>query len=230
MLRISEYAAALAAAGLEYGYVCLAGTGAGSMAFCPGREPVLLDGLGPHAGDFGGGFWIGKRAIEAAARSDWDPKYRTSLALHLSRHFLGQDDNPLGKAFVPFLLEMPDRSVIASAAALVARCAAEGDAVSAAILREAGSLLCETLRCLAVNVAPWKEPLPVVCAGSVINSPMVRKAFEEELNKALPGFRIAENRGPQIMGHLLIGAKKTLGDAEYASFACNLKEQKEMFS
>ncbi|MBO4548701.1 MAG: hypothetical protein J5758_05740, partial [Abditibacteriota bacterium] len=68
------------------------------------------------------------------------------------------------------------------------------------------------------------------CAGSVINSPMVRKAFEEELNKALPGFRIAENRGPQIMGHLLIGAKKTLGDAEYASFACNLKEQKEMFS
>ncbi|MBP5274094.1 MAG: hypothetical protein ILO36_04055 [Abditibacteriota bacterium] len=230
MLRNSEYAAALAAAGQEYGYVCLAGTGAGCMSFCPGREPVLLDGLGPHLGDFGSGFWIGKRAIEAAARSGWDPKYRTSLARELGRHFLGLDDISLGLAFVPFLLEMPDRSVIASAAAVTARCAEEGDGVSAGILKEAGRLLCETLRCLAVNIAPWSGPLPVVCAGSVINSPIVKRAFEEEFARALPGYRIARNLGPQIMGHLLLGAKETLGAAGYASFASNLTKQKEMFS
>lgn len=129
-------AAHLGALGGAPGVVLAVGTGAVAVAAGPEGMRVV-DGAGPFLGDDGGGASIGRAGLRAVVRAADGRGPATALTAAAAR--LG----PLAAA---------DEAAAAGFAPDVLRCAQAGDAVAAAVLRQALACLAETVR--AAGAAP----------------------------------------------------------------------------
>jgi len=204
----NEAQAIMSAAGLDYAYIALAGTGAFTYYYTPDEE-FYFDGLGPNLGDFGGGCYIGHKGIKAAAISEWSSEYNTSIATKVNLKYLNKTTNNLGADLVPIFFELPDRSEIASVAVIVDEEATKGDPIAIDILKDAGRAIANTVRCLATNIRPYKEKLPIVCSGSVITkSKYYKESFIQAINEFLPGYEIIFLDIPQAYGQMICAVKK----------------------
>ncbi|MBQ0104712.1 MAG: hypothetical protein KBT47_01590 [Armatimonadetes bacterium] len=171
------------AANIEKGYLALVGTGAFGYYYNCGKR-FYFDGLGPNLGDFGSGFYIGYKAVKAVAISEWDEKYRTSLAPILNKVILGKEYNNYGSDLVRYYIDMPSRNEVAKWTKYVNEEAEKGDRISIEILKEAGRNFGNTMRCLVKNVRPCEEKLPIICAGGVMTGcRYFREAFIEYCNE-----------------------------------------------
>lgn len=155
------------AANVEKAYFALVGTGAFAY-YLNGYDRMYFDGLGPHLGDYGGGFSIGLAGARAAGRSEWAPEYRTSLAERINEYIAHKKNNSLGRDIVNFFYEMPERNEVAFFAKMVSEEAEKGDRVCTEILQEAGRAMGNTMRCLIKYIRPCEEKLPIICNGSII--------------------------------------------------------------
>lgn len=203
-----EPGTALAQAGLRYGAVLLAGTGAFAHATLADGRTGHLDGSGPLLGDFGGGYHVGRMALNATVRSDWHPRHRTSLRDRILRRFGVASP----QALFGLNLFAQDRSVVASLAQLVNREAEAGDAVSRGILVRAAETLAETFRDLVSVLGMAAEEHTVAGTGSLIRcSDLYWQTLQRQIALIAPRFHACRLQQPPVAGLAVLALWQALG-------------------
>lgn len=210
----SEPGTGLAQAGLRHGCVLLAGTGAFAHATLADGRTCHLDGSGPLLGDFGGGYHVGRMALNATVRSDWHPRHRTSLRERILARFGVASP----QALFSLNLFAQDRSVVAALAQLVNQEAEAGDEVSKAILVRAAETLAETFRDLVSVLGIATQPHVVVGTGSLIRcSDLYWQALQRQVGAIAPCFTPCRLTQPPVVGLAAIGLRHALGGAADAA-------------
>jgi N-acetylglucosamine kinase-like BadF-type ATPase len=165
---IDEPTGAFTLAGVREGVCVLSGTG----SFVHGRSrdgrERHLDGLGPLLGDRGSGYDIGLRTLQAAARSGWHPRHRTSLAGVVRNVCGGRADDSEGLSLIAYMAAPRDRSEIARLSRLALRAAADGDRVAVQVLHDAAAALAETIYDMVDQLGMTKEDYLLIGTGGVI--------------------------------------------------------------
>lgn len=155
---ITSHAGAL---GGEAGVVLAVGTGVVVLAIGPDRVAHRADGWGPWLGDEGGGAWIGLHGLRAALRAADGRGPPTLLQAATERRF-GPFSGLAGQIASH---DSPPR-LAATFAPDVAQAAQAGDAVAAALLREAAGALAATVRAAASRLT-GTEPVPLAIVGGL---------------------------------------------------------------
>ncbi|NLF18578.1 MAG: hypothetical protein GX595_15195 [Lentisphaerae bacterium] len=208
MVPWSEPSTALAQVGLEVGCVLLAGTGAFAHARLADGRTCHLDGFGPLLGDFGGGYHVGRLALNAVVRSDWHPRHRTILRERILERF--GVAAPVG--LIGLDLFGKDRSVVAALAHLVNDEAEHGDAVARSILIEAAGALAETFGDLVAVMDLAAADLTVVGTGSLIRcSDLYWQTLVGHIAAMAPRLRPCRPRQPPVVGLATLGLRQALG-------------------
>lgn len=212
----SEPATALAQVGLRTGAVLLAGTGAFAHATWPDGRTAHLDGSGPLLGDFGGGYHVGRMALNATVRSDWHPRHRTSLRERVLQRF----GVSTPQALFGLNLFAQDRSVVASLAQVVNEEAEAGDEVSRAILVRAAETLAETFRDLVSVLGIAEDPGTVAGTGSLIRcSAIYWQALARQIAEIAPRFRAIRLTQPPVAGLAILALWQALGEGAASAAA-----------
>jgi len=169
------------------GILLNAGTGSIAFARSPDGRLHRAGGYGWQLGDEGGGYWLGRRALAAAARTTDDPNESSTLLERLLvalglRHF---DD----------LIRWTATATPAQVAALaphVLNAAGEGEAVAQRAVREAAVELARLVNVLAHHF-PSPDAVAVASVGGLLRtgSPLLR-ALHDVLATEMPRARLSD--------------------------------------
>jgi N-acetylmuramic acid 6-phosphate etherase len=199
------------ALGGEPGVVLVAGTGAVAVALDAAGRLALADGAGPWLGDEGGGAWIGLAGLRAALRAHDGRGAPTALGEAARARFgdLAQLPRALGA------------EPVATAAAFapdVARAAAGGDGVAAAILADAARALAGAVGAAARGAGAVSITGGLVALGEPLLGPLRAALAPLRLRPAagtpLEGARVlARGEGPHAPHVVRVGAAAAAGHA-----------------
>ena len=185
------------------GALALAGTGSHARLQI-GDTSYGYGGYGALISDEGGGYWIGREALNAAILQD----QRRGPATVLTDKILaavGKDGDTLDTALFRFYQDKnrSPSSRIADCCRLVSQAADEGDAVALDILRRAGRGLAEQTVAALKKYRPAGD-LPLTVGGSVwkANAAFAR-SFMETLHTAYPEKPLILPRFEPIVGSIL---------------------------
>lgn len=146
------------------GVLLIAGTGSIAWARGASGEAVRVGGWGERLGDEGSGFAIGTAALRAVARAA-DGRGPGTLLVDAVLEGLALDRVD---TLVPWAAKA-SKGDVAGLVPLVARAAAEGDAVAAGLLGEAVPALCDHLRAVLERAGPWPRPPELVLWGGLLS-------------------------------------------------------------
>ncbi len=182
----------------------LVNAGTGSVAYA--RDPSGLlhraGGYGWQLGDEGGGYWLGRRALDVAARAqDGRGEGSTLLARLLGALGLQQFDDLVRWTATA------TPSQVAALAPHVLNAAREGEVVARRAVDEAASELVELVEAL-VRHFPATGTVAVAVAGGLLlpQSPLAA-AFRERLALGLKRARIVADRIDPAIGALKLAAE-----------------------
>ena len=194
---------ALAAAfGTGPGILVNAGTGSIAYARDPSGELHRAGGYGWQLGDEGGGYWLGRRALDVAARSrDGRGEGSTLLARLLGALGLQHFDDLVRWTATATPTQM------AALAPHVLNAAREGEGVARQAVDDAAHELVE-LAAVLVQHFPGTGPVPVAIAGGLLlpQSPLTA-AFRARLGAALKRARLIPDRIDSAVGALKLAAE-----------------------
>ena len=184
----------LGALGDRRGVVVAAGTG--SIILGVGRANIArVDGWGNLVGDAGSGYWIGRRAIDAALR-DYDGRGPATALTDAVRQRFPVLDN----LYIELQTD-PGYVRVVSGFSRVAAALAGSDAVALSICREAGAQLADSAIAAARRVGEGDDAAPAICLiGGVLRDGPVRAACVERLRGRWPGFSPTEPLGDGLDG------------------------------
>lgn len=179
------------------GILAIAGTGSNFVGRCANGTVVTAGGWGPMLADEGSGHWIGVEAIKASLRAQ-DRGVQTCLLKCIEKHWGLQSQGEL----VAYA-NRRTRVEFAELAAVVAKCADDGDGLAAGVLERAGKELAEQVGLVASKMRQAgcvaSDPLHVAFTGSVLEKiPRVRRAMGE----ALPELSVARGAVEPLEGAL----------------------------
>jgi len=179
------------------GILVIAGTGSNFVGRCADGTVVSAGGWGPMLADEGSGHWIGVEAIKASLRAQ-DRGVETCLLKCIENHWGLQNQGEL----VAYA-NRRTRVEFAELAAVVAKCAEDGDSLAAGVLERAGKELAEQVGLVASKMhqvgCVSSDPLHVAFTGSVLEKiPRVRRAMGE----ALPDVSVARGAVESLEGAL----------------------------
>jgi len=207
----SEWKAALALAGVDYGIVALAGTGAVVYAQTRQGRRRYFDGLGPVLGDCGGGYQIGLQGLRAAAKASLHPRHQTSLADAINHTFLGKNGGLVNDDLVDFMAYR-DRATIAAAARSVDAEARAGDPVASRILQAQAGELAETVRDAVDQFHMRDDEYTLVATGGVLlSSAIYRDAFFRAVHRFAPNLTPYCSDLPPVAGLIMVMLNKIHG-------------------
>lgn len=218
-----ELAAALVAAGvarrarvLADGEVALAtafgggpgvlvNAGTGSVAYA--RDPSGLlhraGGYGWQLGDEGGGYWLGRRALDVAARAqDGRGEGSTLLARLLGALGLQQFDDLIRWTATA------TPSQVAALAPHVLNAAREGEVVARRAVDEAASELVELVGTLVRHFPDTGSVAVAVAGGLLLPQSPLAAAFRERLATVLKRARLVSDRIDPAVGALKMAAEQ----------------------
>jgi len=184
------------------GILLNAGTGSIAYARDPAGELHRAGGYGWQLGDEGGGYWLGRRALDVAARSQDGRGEGSTLLARL----LGA----LGLQHFDDLVRWSATATPAQMAALaphVLNAAREGEGVARQAVDDAARELVELVAVL-VRYFPGTAPVPVAVAGGLLlpQSPLTA-AFGTRLRTALKRARLVPDRIDSALGALRLAAE-----------------------
>ncbi|MCP2266578.1 BadF-type ATPase [Promicromonospora thailandica] len=182
----------LGALGSGPGATLAVGTGAVAVACDDVGRWHLADGMGPHVGDNGGGAWIGRRGLDAAARAMDGRRMGASAALvqAAEQHF-GRRER---------WTSVTDVSQFAGFAPEVIQAAGRGDLACREILDEAARSLADGL--CAVLSHPGVEPVAVTTGKLLTHAPMFRSMVLQHLLEKRADVRVQPSAGMPLDGAL----------------------------
>lgn len=194
---VTEAQGIFALTGHAHGIIALSGTGAFIHARTTDGREIHLDGLGPLIGDYGGGFFIGRQALRAAACATWHPRRKTLLRDAVLNAYGAKSVEEL----IPLNWAVRDRSEIAQLAPLVNDAANAGDRVAKKILEEAADALVGTLRDVVDALEIRAKIYPLIGAGSVATrSDAFWRRFCRTARTIAPKLRPERTRYPAVAG------------------------------
>ena len=184
------------------GILVNAGTGSIAYARDPAGELHRAGGYGWQLGDEGGGYWLGRRALDAAARAQDGRGEGSTLLARL----LGA----LGLQHFDDLVRWTATATPAQVAALaphVLNAAREGEGVARQAMDDAARELAELAAVLARQF-PGTGPVSVAIAGGLLlpQSPLTA-AFRDRLGTALTRARLVPDQIDSAMGALKLAAE-----------------------
>ena len=185
----------LGALGSGPGATLAVGTGAVAVACDDIGRWYLADGMGPHVGDNGGGAWIGRRGLDAAARSVDGRRMGASpgLVRAAEEHF-GRRER---------WTSVNDVSLFAGFAPQVIGAAVTGDLACREILDEAARSLADGL--CAVLSHPGVAPVAVTTGKLLMHAPMFRSMVLQHLLEKRDDVRVQPSVGLPLDGALVLG-------------------------
>jgi glucosamine kinase len=167
----------------------LLNAGTGSIAFARGPDGRLhrSGGYGWQLGDEGGGYWLGRRALAAAARATDEPEESSTL---LERLLVA-----LGLRHLDDLIRWTATANPAQVAALaphVLNAAREGEAVAQRAVDDGAAELARLVGVLARHF-PGTEPISIATAGGLLRptSPLL-VALRAALTAHVPRARLVD--------------------------------------
>jgi N-acetylglucosamine kinase-like BadF-type ATPase len=167
-----------------WGLALISGTGSIAYGRHPGGQLARAGGWGYLLGDEGSGYAIGLAALRAAARAADGRGPHTALLADLLAYWQLDGPTRLVRKVYGELAGAGARAEIARLARIVEQAAAQGDAVSAAILREAGQELALAAGAVVDRLAAIEPgslpPGPLPCAltgGVLVKGTRVREEF-----------------------------------------------------
>jgi len=184
------------------GILINAGTGSVAFARDPAGQVHRAGGHGWQFGDEGGGYWLGRRALDAAARAqDGRSEGSTLLARLLGTLGLQRFDD---------LVRWTTTATPAQVAALalhVLNAAKEGEAVAQHAVTDAARELAGLALALEPHF-PGSELIPVAAAGGLLapQSPLAA-ALRESLAASVPRARLSSARIDPAVGALKLAAR-----------------------
>ncbi|MBT2233498.1 BadF/BadG/BcrA/BcrD ATPase family protein [Nonomuraea sp. NEAU-A123] len=200
------------------GVVLAAGTGAIALGVSTDGGTRQVDGWGFLYGDAGGGYWIGRRGLEAAARG-FDGRTPSGpltqrahdvfgdLAGLPARLYLSPDGVAQVAGFALHVLELARDN-------LARDNPAHGDLAcddtARAIVSEAARELAATAAA-AARAFPGDAEVPVAWTGRLLRDPTLRARFEAELAGLLPQARLRPPAGDSLAGAALLAAAEERG-------------------
>ena len=184
------------------GILVNAGTGSIAYARDPAGELHRAGGYGWQLGDEGGGYWLGRRALDAAARAQDGRGEGSTLLARL----LGA----LGLQHFDDLVRWTATATPAQVAALaphVLNAAREGEGVARQAMDDAARELAELAAVLARHF-PGTGPVSVAIAGGLLlpQSPLTA-AFRDRLGTALTRARLVPDQIDSAVGALKLAAE-----------------------
>lgn len=159
----------LGTVGARPGTVIICGTGIAALGIATDSAPRRIDARGYLLGDFGSGFWIGQRGLQAALDALEGRGEPTSLA-----EFSGRLGTP-ADIYLQAMGSTPPPKFVAEFAPDVIRAATEGDDVALSILTAAADELARTIRAARISDGP------IGLTGGLVRAPL----FVDEVRAAL---------------------------------------------
>ncbi len=208
-----ECEAGLFAAGITGdGYMVVSGTGATMFAFHKG-EYYAGGGYGALLDDEGSGYWIARKAFQAAIRDHEQRGEPTRLLDLLMQRFAKEGYTFRQAIFTPYALrDVAPISTIASCAPLVKQAASEGDKVAIRLLINAGRSLGEQLVALAQRKGLPKTLPVTISGGAWRNNPLMFEEFCRTLKENGMGDNIIVPSFDPIVGTILRHYHETVGE------------------
>lgn len=179
------------------GVVVVAGTGAVALGAGPAGT-WRSDGWGHLLGDAGSGYWIGRRALDAALRAA-DGRGGSALLARMAEAHLG----PLDTLAVRLVATADATRTVAGFAEAVAVAAHTGDdPVARTIWWEAATELATSAAACAARSFPPGTVVPVSWAGGVFDAPesLLLRPFLDQLEALLPETAPASPAGDALSG------------------------------
>ncbi len=196
---ISEGKACLLAGSFRSeGFVALSGTGSG--IFQIGEKEDHLGGWGHLLGDFGSGFLIGKRGIQAAIRGEEGWGVSTELIE------LACEEYGVSRLWdlVEWLYQQPfPIKLIAGFCRAVGKAANRGDPAAIAILQKSAREMADQAGAMLQRY-PEKEPFVLVSGGSWKCSPLLYRFFSEKLVSRYPLAQVQRPVFEPVMGGVVL--------------------------
>ncbi|MBI4091313.1 hypothetical protein HY419_01010 [candidate division WWE3 bacterium] len=187
----------------KYGIAVVAGTGSNCYGKNLKGEEVYVGGLGHVLSDEGGGYYIGVKALQAAAKS-YDGRIEKSLLETLIYEHFGAFD------MREVILKVHDKDFgkhdVATLAVLCEKASTEGDFQAGKILQEAGSELSLMALTCAKRLAMLGTDMEIICSGGSFNNARgpLRKTFEEKTKRVATRAKIIYPVSEPAMGAVLI--------------------------
>jgi len=184
------------------GILLNAGTGSIAFARSPDSRFHRAGGYGWQLGDEGGGYWLGRRALAAAARSTDDPNESSTL---LERLLVA-----LGLRHFNDLIRWTATATPAQIAALaphVLNAAGEGEVVAQRAVGEAAVELARLVGVLERHF-PGADAIPVATAGGLLRSgsPLLR-SLHDVLVTEMPRARLVDGPVDAPAGAVRLAAR-----------------------
>lgn len=172
----------LGAVGHRKGVAVIAGTGAVAIASDGQGRYGHVDGYGALLGDRGGGFWLGRKALQMALRELEGCDGGSSTLLDGLREHMGCAD--VSGRVRKWGLEASTVQNVAAMAPVICELAHEGDSTAALLVRDAGwQLACSA--CAALQQAGLSAPGAAVVVGGLARSEELVDAFSQALKGRL---------------------------------------------
>lgn len=216
---LSEGEACLLAGGFRReGTVVLSGTGSG--IFMVGNKEAHLGGWGYLLGDFGSGFSIGQKGLQAAIRGEEKWGKQTCLG-ELARQAYGVEKL---WDLLPFVYQNPFAvKQVASFCRWVGMAADDGDEAALGILKEAAwELCCQTTVLLKEYIQ--EDPYVLVSGGAWKAGRFLFRSFSEQMKERFPAVRIHKPVFEPVMGGVVLALLEKKADP-----AAGLKELQKEF-
>lgn len=177
------------ATGGKPGLVLIAGTGSVCCGSNARGQKFYAGGWGPIAGDEGSGSWIARRGLQAVARASDGRGRETPLVKAACAYFNAAKPDDLGTAiYAPSMTH----DHIAGFARHVIECAKKRDAVSLAIMTDAGKELASAAVAVIKRLRMERESFPVGYVGGVFNAgELLLKPLRREILRVAPEAQLA---------------------------------------
>jgi N-acetylglucosamine kinase-like BadF-type ATPase len=201
------------------GILLISGTGSACLGRNSRGESWRAGGWGYLLEDVGSAHALGLAAMIAATR-DADGRGKSTSLTSMVVKSLGLSE--LKEIFRKLHHEGLPRSAIAALAPQVVAHAEAGDEVARGIL-ESGA---DGLTTMVVTVARKLElerPELALTGGLVTRSAPFRRPFLERLGKSLPGFTLAKDGLPPVLGAVMLACEDATGSPPTAEFLRNLR-------
>jgi N-acetylglucosamine kinase len=201
--------------------VALAGTGSHVAGRDSSGKIIILDGLGPYIGDWGGAVAIGLEGLRAAAKSNWHPRHATSLLPALQNAVSELEGRGRQANLVSFMYHRPDRWKVAALARHVDAEAEAGDRIAREIIQRTAENMASVIYDVLEKLQLRAERLPLIAFGGVTRSRGYRQRLREAVAEFAPGVRPALLRLPPAACHALSALR---GSREFPAIRRNLRE------
>ncbi|HEV8263612.1 MAG TPA: BadF/BadG/BcrA/BcrD ATPase family protein [Gemmatimonadales bacterium] len=191
-----------AAFGDEPGILINAGTGSIAFARSPDGRLHRAGGYGWQLGDEGGGYWLGRRALAAAARAHDEVEESSTLLERLLVALSLRDLDALIRWTVT-----ASPAQVAALAPHVLNAAREGEAVAQAAVSDAARELARLVRALARHF-PAGDAIPVATAGALLRpGSLVLAGLQAALGSDEPRARLIDGPVDAPVGALRLAAR-----------------------